>query len=55
MIAFEQLSCESGRNYYRALHIVETVAKVRSCLMLLDVDTDGLIVKMFRLFLNNIR
>ncbi|XP_047962752.1 sister chromatid cohesion protein PDS5 homolog C-like isoform X2 [Salvia hispanica] len=54
MIAFEQLSCESGRNYYRALHIVETVAKVRSFLILLDVDTDGLVVEMFRLFLNKI-
>ncbi|KAL1533196.1 hypothetical protein AAHA92_33115 [Salvia divinorum] len=54
MIAFEQLSCESGRNYYRALHIVETVAKVRSSLILLDVDTDGLVVEMFRLFLNKI-
>lgn len=54
MIAFEQLSCESGRNYYRALHIVETVAKVRSSLILLDVDTDGLVVETFRLFLNKI-
>ncbi|XP_042034106.1 uncharacterized protein LOC121780576 isoform X1 [Salvia splendens] len=54
MIAFEQLSCESGHNYYRALHIVETVAKVRSSLILLDVDTDGLVVEMFRLFLNKI-
>ncbi|KAG6415758.1 hypothetical protein SASPL_123173 [Salvia splendens] len=43
-----------GRNYYRALHIVGTVAKVRSSLMLLDVDTDGLVVEMFQLFLNNI-
>ena len=53
MIAFEQLSCESGRNCYRSVHIVGTVAKVRSSLMLLDVDTDGLVVEMFRLFLNN--
>lgn len=55
MIAFEQLSCESGRNYYRALHIVETIAKVRSSLILLDVDTDGLVPEMFQLFLKNIR
>lgn len=55
MIAFEQLSLESGRNYYRALHIVETVAKVRSSLILLDVDTNGLVVEMFQLFLKNIR
>lgn len=55
MVAFEQLSCESGRNYYRALHIVETIAKVRSSLILLDVDTDGLVLEMFQLFLKNIR
>ncbi|KAI3455238.1 hypothetical protein Pfo_011901 [Paulownia fortunei] len=55
MIAFKQLSCESGPNYSRALQIIETMAKVRSSLMLLDIDTDGLIVEMFRLFLNNIR
>lgn len=55
MITFKQLSCVSGRNYSRALQIVETMAKVRSCLMLLDVDTDGLVVEMFQLFLNNIR
>lgn len=55
MITFEQLSCESGRNYYRALHIVETIAKVRSSLILLDVDTDGLVLEMFQLFLKNIR
>ncbi|KAH6781962.1 hypothetical protein C2S52_001230 [Perilla frutescens var. hirtella] len=54
MIAFEQLSCESGRNYYRALHIVETIAKVRSSMMLLDIDTDELVVDMFQLFLINI-
>ncbi|KAK6147871.1 hypothetical protein DH2020_018783 [Rehmannia glutinosa] len=54
MTAFRQLSCESGQNYTRALQIIETMAKVRSFLMLLDIDTDGLIVEMFQLFLNNI-
>ncbi|KAG8379721.1 hypothetical protein BUALT_Bualt07G0118900 [Buddleja alternifolia] len=56
-IAFKQLSCESGRNYSRALEILETVAKVRSGLMMLDVDSDSgpLIVEMFQIFLNVIR
>ncbi|KAK6139558.1 hypothetical protein DH2020_026704 [Rehmannia glutinosa] len=55
MTAFRQLSCESGQNYTRALQIIETMAKVRSFLMLLDIDTDGLIVEMFQIFLNNIK
>ncbi|KAL8456983.1 hypothetical protein ACS0TY_035000 [Phlomoides rotata] len=55
MVAFEHLSGDSGCNYYRALQIVETMAKVRSSLMLLDVDNDNLVVEMFRLFLRNTR
>ncbi|XP_011073330.1 uncharacterized protein LOC105158314 [Sesamum indicum] len=55
MIAFKHLPCESGRNYSRAQKILETTARVRSSLMLLDIDSDGLIVEMFQLFLNNIR
>lgn len=53
MVAFEHLSGEPGCNYYRALQIVETMAKVRSSLMLLDVDRDDMVVDMFRLFLKN--
>lgn len=55
IVAFQHLSGESGCNHYRALQIVETMAKVRSSLMLLDVDKDDLIVDMFRLFLKNVR
>ncbi|GER48501.1 Tudor/PWWP/MBT superfamily protein [Striga asiatica] len=56
MIAFGQLSCKPGQNYSRAVKIVETMAKVRSFLMLLDIDTDGhFVVEMFQLFLSNIR
>ncbi|PIN17836.1 hypothetical protein CDL12_09496 [Handroanthus impetiginosus] len=55
MIAFKQLPCESGLSYARALQILETMAKVRSCLMLMDIDTDGLIVEMFQIFLDSIR
>ncbi|CAA0816423.1 Tudor/PWWP/MBT superfamily protein [Striga hermonthica] len=56
MIAFGQLSCKPGQNYSRAVQIVETMAKVRSFLMLLDIDTNGnFVVEMFHLFLSNIR
>lgn len=55
MIAFKQLPCESGPNYSRATQILETIAKVRSCLILLDIDCDALVVEMFQLFFSTIR
>ncbi|CAI9780025.1 unnamed protein product [Fraxinus pennsylvanica] len=55
MVAFEKLSCESGRNYERALQILETMANVRSCLMMVDMECDALIGEMFQLFFMTIR
>ncbi|CAA3009848.1 muscle M-line assembly unc-89-like [Olea europaea subsp. europaea] len=55
MVAFEKLSCESGRNYERALQILETMANIRSCLMMVDIECDALIGEMFQLFLKTIR
>ncbi|XP_075514314.1 sister chromatid cohesion protein PDS5 homolog D-like isoform X1 [Primulina tabacum] len=55
MIAFKQLPCESGPNYSRAAQILETVAKVRSCLILLDIDCDALVLEMFQLFFSTVR
>ncbi|KAL2533993.1 Tudor/PWWP/MBT superfamily protein [Abeliophyllum distichum] len=55
MVAFEKLSCESGRNYKIALQILETVASVRSCLMMIDIECDALIGEMFQLFFKTIR
>ncbi|KDO39776.1 hypothetical protein CISIN_1g0023851mg, partial [Citrus sinensis] len=49
--AFENLSHASGRYYMKALSILDTVAKVRSCLLMLDLECDKLVVEMFQHFL----
>ncbi|KAL3500927.1 hypothetical protein ACH5RR_040020 [Cinchona calisaya] len=53
--SFEGLSDESNRSYNKRAMILETVAKVRSCVVMLDLECDGLIAEMFQLFLGNIR
>ncbi|KAK1293627.1 DNA mismatch repair protein MSH6 [Acorus calamus] len=53
--AFENLSDTSGRSYAKRVSILETVAKVRSCVVMLDLECDGLILDMFHHFFNTIR
>ncbi|CAL5440027.1 unnamed protein product [Camellia sinensis] len=53
--SFENLSDKSSRSYNKRTLILETVAKVRSCVVMLDLECDGLIVKMFHHFLKAIR
>ncbi|KAA8521687.1 hypothetical protein F0562_012323 [Nyssa sinensis] len=53
--SFENLSDESSRSYNKRTSILETVAKVRSCVVMLDLECDGLIVEMFQHFLKAIR
>ncbi|KAL3617714.1 hypothetical protein CASFOL_038035 [Castilleja foliolosa] len=55
MVALEELSSKPGSNYLRAQQILETLASVRSCLIMLDIEMDAMIVKMFQLFFNTIR
>lgn len=55
IVAFGMLSHLSGHCYSKALQILETVAKVRSCVMLLDLGCDAVIVQIFELFLSTIR
>ncbi|KAL9238546.1 hypothetical protein vseg_012950 [Gypsophila vaccaria] len=52
--SFENLSCQPGRCYSKAVLILLSVAKLRSCVMLLDLDCDSLVTKMFELFQKNI-
>ncbi|XP_019243875.1 PREDICTED: uncharacterized protein LOC109223867 isoform X2 [Nicotiana attenuata] len=52
--AFEELS-HSARHYYKAVHILETVADVKACVMLLDLECDALVIEIFQLFLTIIR
>ncbi|XP_010942111.1 sister chromatid cohesion protein PDS5 homolog C isoform X2 [Elaeis guineensis] len=53
--AFEKLDDISSRSYSRRVSILETVAKVRSCVVMLDLECDDLILEMFHHFLNTIR
>ncbi|KAK2644752.1 hypothetical protein Ddye_019947 [Dipteronia dyeriana] len=53
--AFEKLSDMSGSFYTKAVNCLDIVAKVRTCLVMLDLECDALIVEMFRIFLQVIR
>ncbi|KAK9666513.1 hypothetical protein RND81_14G190100 [Saponaria officinalis] len=52
--SFENLSCQPGRCYSKAVSILQSVARLRSCVILLDLDCDPLVTKMFELFQKNI-
>ncbi|KAG2729457.1 hypothetical protein I3760_01G251000 [Carya illinoinensis] len=49
--AFESFSHASTRCYTKTVSILETVARVRSCLVMLDLECDTLVVEMFQNFL----
>ncbi|KAE8682553.1 hypothetical protein F3Y22_tig00111238pilonHSYRG00195 [Hibiscus syriacus] len=53
--SFENLSDKSSRSFIKRTSILETVAKVRSCVVMLDLECDDLIVEMFQHFLKAIR
>ncbi|KAG8487776.1 hypothetical protein CXB51_018653 [Gossypium anomalum] len=53
--SFKNLSDKSNRSYVKRTSILETVAKVRSCVVMLDLECDALIIEMFQRFLNGIR
>lgn len=53
--SFENLNDQSSRSYNKRLMILETVAKVRSCVVMLDLECDKLITEMFQHFLKTIR
>jgi hypothetical protein len=47
---FENLSHVSSHNYMKAVSILDIVAKVKSCLVMLDLEYDALVVEMFQTF-----
>jgi hypothetical protein len=47
---FENLSHVSSHCYTKVVSILDTVAKIRSCLMMLDLECDALVVEMFQTF-----
>ncbi|XP_052209614.1 sister chromatid cohesion protein PDS5 homolog C-like [Diospyros lotus] len=53
--SFQNLSDNTSRSYNKRTLILETVAKVRSCVVMLDLECDSLIVEMFQHFLKSIR
>uniref|UniRef100_A0A1D1YV29 Sister chromatid cohesion protein PDS5 B-B n=2 Tax=Anthurium amnicola TaxID=1678845 RepID=A0A1D1YV29_9ARAE len=53
--AFENLDDIHNHFYSKRVSILETVAKVRSCVVMLDLDCDTLILDMFHHFLKTIR
>ncbi|KAL9680563.1 hypothetical protein QQ045_018444 [Rhodiola kirilowii] len=53
--SFESLDDKSSKSYSKRISILDTVAKVRSCVVLLDLELDELILKMFRHFIKAIR
>ncbi|KAF9616568.1 hypothetical protein IFM89_030335 [Coptis chinensis] len=53
--SFEKLYDTFSRSYAKRVSILETVAKVRSCVVMLDLECDGLILEMFQHFLKVIR
>ncbi|XP_023645091.1 titin homolog isoform X1 [Capsella rubella] len=53
--AFDKLVDASSRSYRKAEVVLETVAKVRSSLVMLDLECDDLVLEMFRQFLKIIR
>ncbi|KAI3990683.1 hypothetical protein MKX01_022983 [Papaver californicum] len=52
---FERLFDTSDRSYSKRVSILHTVAKVQSCVVMLDLECDSLILEMFKHFLNTIR
>ncbi|XP_009772139.1 sister chromatid cohesion protein PDS5 homolog C-like isoform X1 [Nicotiana sylvestris] len=55
VMALKKLSDVSGCSYYKVVQILETVAKVRAFVMLLDFECDTLVIEIFKLFLGIIR
>ncbi|KAF1865192.1 hypothetical protein Lal_00004566 [Lupinus albus] len=53
--SFENLYDETSQSYAKRISILETVAKVRSCVVMLDLECDAQISKMFQHFLKDIR
>ena len=53
--ACENISHVSTRSYKKVTSILDTIAKVKLCLVMLDLECDALVVEMFQSFLKMIR
>ncbi|KAG8375828.1 hypothetical protein BUALT_Bualt10G0140900 [Buddleja alternifolia] len=52
--SFQNLSDTSSRSHEKRVTILETVAKVRSCVIMLDLECDQMIIEMFQHFIQAI-
>nr|GEY58056.1 bromodomain and WD repeat-containing protein 3 isoform X1 [Tanacetum cinerariifolium] len=52
--SLEDLSDESSRSYPKRVSIVKNIVKVNSCLIVLDLECDDLIVEMFKHFMKSV-
>ena len=55
LVAFENMSHMSTRSYKKVVSILDTIAKVKLYLVMLDLECDTLVVEMFQSFLKIIR
>ncbi|MCD7460680.1 hypothetical protein HAX54_044210 [Datura stramonium] len=55
VMALKKLPDVCGRSYRKVVRILETVAKLRACVMLLDFQNDTLVIEIFKVFLGIIR
>ncbi|XP_050290638.1 sister chromatid cohesion protein PDS5 homolog D-like [Quercus robur] len=53
--AFENMPHVSTRSYKKVVSILDTIAKVKLCFVMLDLECDALVVEMFQSFLKIIR
>ncbi|XP_012852705.1 PREDICTED: uncharacterized protein LOC105972312 isoform X2 [Erythranthe guttata] len=55
IVALRQLPCGTGDNFSRAVQILGAMAKMKTVLIMMDLDIDQLIVDMFQFFFDSIR
>ena len=55
MSSFEGLADQSNRSYNKRLSILENVCKTKAFVVMLDIECDVMIVKMFEHFLTSVR
>ncbi|KAK1358150.1 hypothetical protein POM88_051406 [Heracleum sosnowskyi] len=55
VMALEMLPSKDTRGYSKAVHILDNIVKVKACLLMLDLECDGIIANMFKQFLSTIR
>ncbi|KAJ0021482.1 hypothetical protein Pint_32239 [Pistacia integerrima] len=48
--SFENLTVKSTRSYAKTVSILETLAKIRLCALMVDLECDGVIIEMFKYF-----